>query len=78
MIYRKRIKKTGYNISLTDQFLKIELHKHVWYFKFLGVGKPWHHTLKAIKDKQGQETVTHSRLRYRMTVNRPKQFQPSF
>lgn len=70
MIYRKRVKKTGYSISLTSQFLKVELHKHVWYFKFLGVGKPFHHTLKRITDNQGLETVTHIRLRYRRTVNK--------
>lgn len=70
MIYRKRISKTGYSVKLTRLHLKIELGKRVWYFKVLGVGKPWHKTLTSIKDVLGVETVSHTRLRNRVTVYR--------
>jgi len=75
MIYRKRIKKSGLSVSLTSQFLKVEVFKRVWYFNLpnsISFGPKFHPTFKGVKDIQGQETVTHTRLRYRKTVDRSK------
>lgn len=69
MIYRKRIHKRGYGVSLTTNMLKIQFGKHVWYYKFIGVGKPWSKYIRGIQDVQGDETVTHVRRRNRMTVD---------
>ena len=69
MIYRNRVKKSGYSIKLLPNNLKIELGKRVWYFPFMGVGKPLH-TLIGIKDVKGNESVTHTRRKDRVTVNR--------
>ena len=68
MIYRKRLKKSGYSFKLLPNNIKIELGKRVWYFPFLGV-KPLH-TLRSIKDIQGTEQVTHARRRERVTIDR--------
>jgi hypothetical protein len=68
MIYRKRIRKTGYSIKLLPLFLKIEFGKRVLYLPFLGVGKQLHN-LRLIVDRRGIETVAHQRRRDRVTIS---------
>ena len=68
MIYRKRKVKSAYALKLTDNFLRIELGKHVWYTPFVPMGKPWSPTIRKIRDVQGVETVTHIRRRDRVTI----------
>jgi hypothetical protein len=70
MIYRKRIRKSGYSISLLPLHVKLELGRRVWYFNFYPCGKKWSSAMQKIKDVCGVETVTHTRKRDRVTVDR--------
>lgn len=70
MIYRKRVKKSGYSLSLLENNLKIEFGKRVLYIPFLGVGKKMH-TLKHIIDTaKGGEVVAHVRRKDKVTVGK--------
>ena len=68
MIYRRRIRKSGYGVTLLPLHLKIEFGKRVLYIPFLGIGKPLHN-LRAVIDRQGVETVAHVRRRDRVTID---------
>lgn len=69
MIYRRRVRKTGYSVRILTQHIKIELGKRVLYVPFdLGLGKPFHSLLRVF-DRRGSETVTHVRRRDRRTVH---------
>jgi hypothetical protein len=70
MIYRKRIRKTGYGVRLLTQYIKLECGKRVLYIPFnLGLGKPFG-SLRALVDNRRGEFVVHARRRDRMTVGR--------
>lgn len=70
MIYRKRIRKTGYGVRLLTQYIKLEFGKRVLYLPFdLGLGKPFG-SLRALLDTKRGELVVHNRRRDMITVPR--------
>ena len=70
MIYRKRIRKTGYGVSLLRQHVKVEFGKRVLYLPFdIGIGKPFG-SLRALFDTRRGEFVVHNRRRDMVTVPR--------
>lgn len=79
MIYRKRIRKTGYGVRLLTQHVKIECGKRVLYLPFnLGIGKPFG-SLRALVDTRRGEYVVHNRRRDMVTIPRdPLAFVTAF
>lgn len=70
MIYRKRIRKTGYGVRLLTQHIKLECGKRVLYLPFnLGIGKPFG-SLRALVDTRRGEYVVHNRRRDMVTIPR--------